>query len=110
LGEVCYFIECCFDKSDSTEVLAIISLYSLPHPNLLHHSSQTYISCVHQGDVGVVSINIKSIEAVITMIPKVQFGENCFYMAPHPGGGVIAYLDRYIQNEQEGSQDSNLNT
>ncbi|KIJ06354.1 hypothetical protein PAXINDRAFT_92119, partial [Paxillus involutus ATCC 200175] len=108
LGEVRYFIECRFDESNSTEALAIISLYSLPHPDLLHRSSQTYISCVHQGDAGVVAVNIKSIEAVIAMIPEVRFGENRFYMAPRPGG-AIAYLDGYVENEQEGSQDSNLN-
>ncbi|KIK81645.1 hypothetical protein PAXRUDRAFT_155590, partial [Paxillus rubicundulus Ve08.2h10] len=108
LGEVRYFIECRLDESDSTEALTIISLYSLPHPDLLHHSLQTYISCVHQGDAGVVAVNIKSIEAVIAMIPKVQFGENRFYMAPCPGG-AIAYLDGYIENEQEGTQDSNSN-
>ncbi|KIK82168.1 hypothetical protein PAXRUDRAFT_154393, partial [Paxillus rubicundulus Ve08.2h10] len=109
LGEVHYCIECCFDESNSTEALAIISLYSLPHPDLLHCLSQTYISCIHQGDAGVVAVNIKSIEVVITMIPEVWFGENHFYMAPHPGG-AIAYLYRYIKNEQEGTQDSNSNT
>jgi hypothetical protein len=88
-AEVRYYFEYQLDStSATTQCLALLSLYSLPNPDLLECSTQTYISCSPLGDVGVIAVNIKSINHVIAMIPEVCFGEDHFYMAPRPGADV----------------------
>ncbi|KAF8833258.1 hypothetical protein BDN67DRAFT_992874 [Paxillus ammoniavirescens] len=100
-AEVRYYFEYQLDgTSATTQSLAVLSLYSLPDPDLLERSTQTYISCSPLGDVGVIAVNIKSINHVIAMIPEVRFGEDHFYMAPRPGADV-AYLSGYVEREQE---------
>jgi hypothetical protein len=47
----------------------VISLYSRPDPELLRLSSNTLWSCRHQGDAALVVVDVKSILAVVAVVP-----------------------------------------
>ncbi|ETW75713.1 hypothetical protein HETIRDRAFT_422383 [Heterobasidion irregulare TC 32-1] len=47
--------------------LALVSLYTHPDPTLLHESSGTVASCIHQGDAALAVIHVKCIIAGIAM-------------------------------------------
>ncbi|KAH9953257.1 hypothetical protein BC827DRAFT_1146563, partial [Russula dissimulans] len=49
--------------------LGLVSLFSKPDPTLLQCSVRTLWSCEYQGDSALVFIDVKSIQAVISMIP-----------------------------------------
>lgn len=64
--------------------LACVSCYSHPHEGLLQASQGTLWSCTHLGAVKVV--DVKSITAVIAMVPHEPFpGEKCFFLVEKPG-------------------------
>jgi hypothetical protein len=64
--------------------LACVSCYSQPHQDLLEASQGTLFSCTRQGTVKV--INVKSISAVVAMVPHQPFpGEERFFLVEKPG-------------------------
>jgi len=58
-----------FDHAGEDLPLALVSLYSRPHANLLRVSSNTLCSCEYQGDGALRFIDIKKIQAVVSMVP-----------------------------------------
>lgn len=54
--------------------LALVSLYSSPSQQLLDESYNTLVSCLSQGDAGLRVIPVKSIIAVVGMVPHTPFG------------------------------------
>ncbi|KAF8233179.1 hypothetical protein L208DRAFT_1029639, partial [Tricholoma matsutake] len=52
-----------------TRPLAMATLYTWPDQALLQESSDTLWSCKPQNDKGLVVFDVKSIEAVIAMVP-----------------------------------------
>ncbi|KAG6835239.1 hypothetical protein H0H93_003621 [Arthromyces matolae] len=67
-GEVCYYFRLNITATDIC-TLAVISLYTRPDPHLLEISAGTLWSCQHQGDGAVVVVDVKTIEAVVAVIP-----------------------------------------
>jgi hypothetical protein len=73
--------------------LALVSLYSAPHPKLLEVSHNMLWSCEYQGDSSLKFINVKSIQSVVAMIPHMpmiegqQAGEH-FFLVEKPGFDV----------------------
>jgi hypothetical protein len=66
--------------------LACVSCYSQPHSDLLQVSRNTLWSCTHQGAAGVKVIDVKSIAAVVAMVPHEPFpGEHRFFLVEKPG-------------------------
>ena len=64
--------------------LACVSCYSQPHQDLLKASQGTLLSCTHQRTVKV--IDVKSISAVVAMVPHQPFpGEEHFFLVEKPG-------------------------
>jgi hypothetical protein len=51
------------------ENVALISVYSPPDAELLKFSHGTLWSCTHEGNDGLQIINVKTIKAVVAMIP-----------------------------------------
>lgn len=51
------------------ENVALISVYSLPDAQLLDFSHGTVWSCTHEGDDGLQIVDVKTITAVVAMIP-----------------------------------------
>jgi len=49
--------------------VALVSLYSSPHADLLRISSNTLCSCEYQGDKDLQFIDVKTIQAVVAMVP-----------------------------------------
>jgi hypothetical protein len=47
----------------------LVSLYSRPCPTLIKLSVNTLWSCKHQGDSGLLFIDIKYIQSIVVMIP-----------------------------------------
>ena len=49
--------------------VALVSLYSSPHADLLCISSNTLCSCEYQGDKDLRFIDVKTIQAVVAIVP-----------------------------------------
>ena len=56
-------------RSDSEVPVVLISLFSKPDLDLLQISVNTLWSCEYQGDLALEFIDIKYIQAVVTMVP-----------------------------------------
>lgn len=67
--------------------LAVVSLYSQPHNDLLESSYHTLLSCSYMGDNSLRVINVKSVMSVVGMAPHYPF----------PGA-----LDQYFVVEKPG--------
>ena len=77
-----YFIITMTINQDLT--LACVSCYSQPDQDLLKSSQGTLFSCTRQGTVKV--IDVKSISAVVAMVPHQPFpGEEHFFLVEKPG-------------------------
>lgn len=55
--------------------MAVVSLYGFPDNTLLEMSSQTYCSVAHLHDTDIRVINVKSITAVVAMVPDSAYGK-----------------------------------
>jgi hypothetical protein len=77
-------------REDKELTLALISLYSRPDPRLLALSVNTLWSCEYKGDSTLRFINVKTIDAVVAMIPHKpviegrDVGER-FFLVEKPG-------------------------
>lgn len=106
-GDVRYYFR--FDISDTvTRTLAVISLYSCPDADLLSISSGTLWSCKHQGDAGVVVVDVKSIDSVVAVVPHStgilgQEWEGRVFVIEKPGldVSVMAGIVEDIPNEED---------
>lgn len=82
IAEVLFYFIITIINHDLT--LACVSCYSQPHPDLLKVSQGTLFSCTRQGIVKV--IDVKSISAVVAMVPHQPFpGEGRFFLVEKPG-------------------------
>ena len=50
-------------------MLALVSLFSKPDPTLLSLSVKTLWSCQYRGDLALQFIDVKTIQAVVSMVP-----------------------------------------
>ena len=95
-AQVYYYFQALVKEIETT--LALVSLYSLPHEELLEYSHRTLLSCVYEGDAHLQVIDIKSIMSVVAMVPHNPFpGDSLdrFFVVEKPGldvaclGGVV---------------------
>ncbi|KAG1761276.1 hypothetical protein EDD22DRAFT_780076 [Suillus occidentalis] len=98
-GEVLYFFQCEVHQ-DEESTLALISTYSAPDPALLEASHHTVVSCSHLGDASLQVIDVKSIHAVVAMVPHNVNNEERFFVVEKPGLDV-ADLGGYEEEVQE---------
>jgi hypothetical protein len=87
-GEVLFYFHVNID--DTTDTLAMISLFGPPDLTLLAASSHTLWSCKNQGDAGLIIVHAKDIISVVAMIPHQpiiagQPVEDRFYVVEKPG-------------------------
>jgi hypothetical protein len=71
----------------------MVSRYSSPHVGLLELSYHTLWSCTHQGDASLTVIDVKSISAVVAMVPHQPFAEDPvprFFVVEKPGLDVAS--------------------
>ncbi|KAH9920820.1 uncharacterized protein BXZ73DRAFT_91856 [Epithele typhae] len=66
-GEVQYFLQ--LNIGAQKQAVALLSLWSLPEPQLLELSYSTIHSCLPSGDEGLVIIPVHCIQSVVAMIP-----------------------------------------
>ena len=71
LAEVYYFA--LFQVEGAQHAVAVVSLYGKPHKELLARSSNTYYTVQHLRNAAISVIPVKSIVAVVAMIPDQQF-------------------------------------
>jgi hypothetical protein len=100
-AQVYYYFWALVKEMETT--LALVSLYSLPHRELLEYSYHTLLSCTYGGDSHLQVIDIKSIMSVIAMVPHLPFpgdSSDRYFAVKKPGldvvwlGGVVeAVLD-----------------
>jgi hypothetical protein len=95
-AEVYYYFQVLVKETETT--LALVSLYSLPHRELLEHSYHTLLSCAYEGDAHLQVVDIKSIMSVVAMVPHLPFPEDPlprYFVVEKPGldvaclGGVV---------------------
>ena len=87
LCEVLYYFQCRIHGSLSN--VAVISMYSEPHPELLKESHGTFISCKYSGDNSLIVVNISCIQAVVAIVPHwlhgIQGDDDRFFLVEKPG-------------------------
>lgn len=82
IAEVLFYFIITINNHDLT--LACVSCYSQPHEDLLKASHGTLLSCTRHGIVKI--IDVKSISAVVAMVPHQPFpGEDRFFLVEKPG-------------------------
>lgn len=82
IAEVLFYFIITINDQDLT--LACVSCYNQPHEGLLKASHGTLLSCTRHGIVKV--IDVKSISAVVAMVPHQPFpGEDYFFLVEKPG-------------------------
>ena len=82
--------------------LAVVSMYSEPHPDLLSTSHGTFVSCQYFGDDALVVIKVSCIESVVAMIPhspphSLGSGSH-FFLVERPGLDVANLGDSQEYN------------
>lgn len=89
--------------------LALVSLYSKPDPTILRHSMNTLWSCKHQGDSALKFIEVKTIQAIVAMIPHKpaiigQQTEEQFFLVEKPGldVAIIAGIEEEFPGDEGG--------
>lgn len=82
-AEVEFYFELSTMEGDVT--VALVSFYSSPSQQLLDESYNTLISCTSLGDAGLKVIPVKSITAVIAMVPHAPFGVERYFVVEKPG-------------------------
>ncbi len=100
----------CEDAEEEGDIaLALMSLFSKPDESLLSLSVNTLWSCEYQGDGTLRFIDVKSIQAVVAMIPhrlEIQGLPpcECFFLVEKPGldVAVIAGVGQDGQRDEEG--------
>jgi hypothetical protein len=73
--------------------VALVSLYSDPHPGLLAESSQTYWTMSHGKDTNMLVVDVKTIQSAVCIAPDKRYGrryqdgteKNRWYMSERPG-------------------------
>ena len=94
---------------DEQIALALISLYTRPDPTLIALSVNTLWSCEYEGDATLKFINVKTIQAVVSMIPHKpvidgqQVGEQ-FFLVEKPGLDVAVMSG--VQEEMPEDEDN----
>jgi hypothetical protein len=75
------------DIHNQSRALALVSMYSAPHPELLNKSQNTLISVTHSGNPSLKVVDIRSIESVVAVIPHTLFqdGSSRFFVVEKPG-------------------------
>jgi hypothetical protein len=91
LVEVCFFIHICGQERETA--LALVSLFSKPDPMLLKLSFQALWSCQYQGDLALQFIYVKTIQAIVSMVPHTpeiqgRPAEGRFFLVEKPGLNV----------------------
>jgi hypothetical protein len=78
---------------NAKKTLVMVSVYSPPHVELLTLSYHTLWSSTYQGDVSLIVIDVKSITAVVAMVPHQPFpGDSVerFFVVEKPGLDVAS--------------------
>jgi hypothetical protein len=66
----------------------MVSLYSEPDPTLYRKSYGALRVCHHQGDAGLMVVDVKSITSVVAMVPLGPTDENRYFVAEKLGLNV----------------------
>jgi hypothetical protein len=86
--EVRFFVHFFYEGEEIA--LALVSLYSRPDPTLLDLSFNTLWSCQYQGDMALQFIDVKTIQAVVSMVPHTPViqglpAQERFFLVEKPG-------------------------
>ena len=98
-------------------MVALVSLYSMPHRELLRLSSNTLYSCEYKGDNALHFIDVKTIQAVVAMVPHTsvighQEPSERFFLVEKPRFDVAVMngFEDKLEGKPEGAVLSNNNT
>src|SRR5215475_2594338 len=99
----------CIELNKIVHTLALVSLYSHPHPELLKASYNTLWSCTYSHDNTFSVIDVKSIQSVIAMISHQPFPDvinqaDRYFVVEKPGLGA-ALLGDWQEGDMESDKD-----
>jgi len=105
-AEVSFYFQLPITRSGkvANETFALISAYSPPHPEILRKSYNTFWSCTHGKCESMEVIPVKTILAVVSMIPHKLFPndpEQRYFLVEKPGLEVarMGGVEENISNE-----------
>ena len=87
--------------------LALVSLFSSPHADMLHVSSNTLCSCEYQGDNTLECVDVKTIQAMVSMVPHTPaIGPQAtqhYFLVEKPGFNValMAGIEEELPDEPD---------
>jgi hypothetical protein len=89
--------------------LALVSPYSKPDPTILRRSMNTLWSCKHRGDSALKFIEVRTIQAIVAMIPRKpaiigQQTEERFFLVEKPLAGLDVAIIAGIEEEFPGNE------
>jgi len=105
IAEVLFFV--LFDHAGDKFPLALVSLFSRPHADMLHVSSNTLCSCEYQGDDALEFVDVKTIQAVVSMVPHTPAigpqATQCYFLVEKPGFNValMAGIEEKLLDEPD---------
>ena len=103
IADVRFFVY--LHRNEEDIALALVSLYSNLDSRLLSLSVNTLWSCKYQGDMALQFINVKTIQAVVSMVPHTpviqgQPAEEHFFLMEKPGLDIVV-----MAGTEEGTQE-----
>ena len=115
IAEVYFFV--LLARGGNKNMVALVSLYSMPHRELLRLSSNTLYSCEYKGNNALCFIDVKTIQAVVAMVPHTpaighQELSERFFLVEKPGFD-IAVMNGYkdeLEGKPKGAVSRNDNT
>ena len=109
-AEIQYFFRLRF-SADEVHSLALVTLFSLPDPEILRCSSQTVYLCRYQGDMALKVVEVKTIKAVVSMVPdlKVTPAGNVeelgqFFLVEKPGLDIAELTGEEDQSDDDDNE------
>ena len=98
-AEVQYYFQMIINNE--VRSLALESVYSPPDQDILSESYNTLWACTYQGDKGLKVVDVKSITAVILILPLPGGPDGTFFVLEKPGLDVthMGGLDKVLMEE-----------
>jgi hypothetical protein len=70
IGDVQYYFQAFpDDMNQKTRTFAVVSVWSLPHPELWVQSYRTCYSSLHRGQDAIIVLDVAEIQTVVAMVP-----------------------------------------
>jgi hypothetical protein len=91
IGDVQYYFQAFPDNmNQKTRTFAVVSVWSLPHPELWEQSYRTCYSSVHRGQDAMLVLDVTEIQTVVAMVPHEVVRTKRLFLVEKIGLSLVA--------------------